>query len=57
LLVPRRVGDDELPLVGGEEAVGDVDCDPLLALGLETVEQEGEVELLALGPVPARIRL
>ena len=34
LLVARRVGDDELALVGGEEAVGDVDRDALLALGL-----------------------
>jgi hypothetical protein len=34
LLVARRVGDDELALVGREEAVGDVDGDALLALGL-----------------------
>src|SRR5262245_30231488 len=40
LLVARAVGDDELALVGGEVAVGDVDRDALLALGLEAVEQE-----------------
>jgi hypothetical protein len=33
LLVARRVGDDELALLGREEAVGDVDRDALLALG------------------------
>jgi hypothetical protein len=33
LLVARRVGDDELALVGAEVAVGDVDGDALLALG------------------------
>ena len=44
LLVPRGVGDDELALLGGEVAVGDVDRDPLLALGLETVGEERRVE-------------
>ena len=34
-------------LRGGEEAVGDVDGDALLALGLEPVDQEGEVDVLA----------
>ena len=33
--------------VGGEEAVGDVDGDALLALGAQPVEQQREVELLA----------
>ena len=44
-----RVGDDELALVGGEEAVGDVDGDALLALGGQAVDQQGEVDLAALG--------
>ena len=48
LLVPGRVGDDELAPVGREEAVGDVDRDALLALGREAVEQQREVELAAL---------
>jgi hypothetical protein len=46
--VARRVGDDELALVGGEEAVGDVDGDALLALGLQAVDQQREVDVLAL---------
>ena len=33
LLVARRVGDDELALIRGEEPVGDIDRDALLALG------------------------
>ena len=44
LLVARRVGDDELALVGREEAVGDVDGDALLALGLQAVDQQREVD-------------
>ena len=43
----RGVGDDELALLGGEEAVGDVDGDALLALGGQAVDQQREVELAA----------
>ena len=50
LLVARRVGDDELPAVGREEPVRDVDRDPLLTLGGEPVDQEREVDVAALGP-------
>jgi hypothetical protein len=55
--VPGRVGDDVLALVGGEVAVGDVDRDALLALGGETVEEQREVEILALRPDAARVGL
>jgi hypothetical protein len=48
LLVPRRVGDDELSLVGREEAVRDVDGDALLALGGQAVDEQREVEVAAL---------
>ena len=47
LLMAGRVGDDELALVGGEEAVGDVDGDALLALGLEAVDQQREIDVVA----------
>ena len=47
LLVPRRVGDDKLAVVGREVAVSHVDGDALLALGLETVEKEGVVNMVA----------
>jgi hypothetical protein len=48
LLVAGGVGDDELALVGGEEPIGDIDGDPLLALGREPVDEQGEIDLLAL---------
>ena len=51
LLVPRRVGDDELALLAREVAIGDVDRDALLALGREPVDEQGEIDLLALRPV------
>ena len=57
LLVAGRVGDDEFPPLRGEEPVGDVDGDLLLALGGEPIEQEREVELLALRAVFTGIRL
>ena len=56
LLVPRRVGDDELAPVGREEAVGDVDGDALLALRGQSVDQQREVELAALRADLLRIR-
>jgi hypothetical protein len=55
--VARRVCDDELAPLGFEVAVGDVDRDALLALGLETIEQQGEVELAALGTEGLGVRL
>ena len=47
LLVAGRVGDDERALRRGEEAVGDVDGDALLALGLEAVDQQREIDVVA----------
>ncbi len=47
LLVSRAVGDDVLALVGVEVPVGDVDRDALLPLGLESVDEEREVHLVA----------
>ena len=55
LLVAGGVGDDELALVGGEEAVGDVDGDALLALGGEAVDQQGEIDLVAAAAVAGGI--
>ena len=55
LLVARRVGDDEFALVGREEAIGDVDGDALLALGLQPVDQKREIDILAGRAVLARI--
>ena len=44
LLVPGRIGDDELAPGRGEVAVGDVDGDALLALGAEAVGEEREIQ-------------
>ena len=57
LFVPRRVGDDELALFGGEEAIGDVDRDALFAFGGEPVDQQGEIDLPALRSHPPAVRL
>ena len=57
LFMSWRVGDDEFPLLGGEEAIGDIDGDALLALGGQAVDQECEVDRISLGPDPSGIRL
>ena len=49
LLMARCVGDDEFALVSGEKAISDVDGDALLALGLQPVDQQREVDILAGG--------
>ena len=53
----RGVGDDELPAIGREVAVGDVDRDALLPLGGEAVEQQREVEVVALRAEPLGLAL
>ncbi len=57
LLVAGRVGDDELAALRREIAVGDVDGDPLLALGRQPVDQQGKIDRAALRAEPFRIRL
>ena len=44
-------------LFGGEEAVGDVDRDALLALGVEPVHQQREIDVLAVRAVLAAVAL
>lgn len=48
LFVARRIGDDELALLGCEEAIGDVDRDALLAFGGKAIDQQREVDILPL---------
>jgi hypothetical protein len=55
--VAGRVGDDVLARIGGEEAIGDVDGDALLTLGGEAVEQEREVQVVALRADALRVDL
>jgi hypothetical protein len=52
LHVARRVGDDEFPPRGREIAIGDVDGDLLLALGLEPVDQQRKIKR----PTPRPVR-
>ncbi len=44
LLVARRVGHNERPSRGREVAIGDIDGDALLALGLEPVHEKRQVD-------------
>jgi hypothetical protein len=53
--VPGSVGDDELPARRREIPPGHVDGDPLLALGLQAVDEEGEVEREAARAEPRRV--
>ena len=48
LLVTRTVGDDELAVLGGEEAIGHIDGDALFAFCGKAIDEQGEVDLLAL---------
>ena len=45
LNVARSIGDDEFALWRSEVAIGDIDGDALFALGLETISQQGEVDV------------
>ena len=47
LLVTGRVGDNEVAARRREVAIGDVDGDALLALGLKPVDQQREIDVLA----------
>ena len=51
----RGVGDNELALVGGEIPVGNINGDALLALRLQAVHQQGQVQLLAGGAHPGTV--
>ena len=51
------IGHDELAPVRGEEPIGDVNGDALLALRRQAIDQEGEVDLSALGAHPSGVRL
>ena len=57
LFVARRVGDDEGAARRRHIAIGDVDGDALFALGLQPVDEKGEVDIVAVGAVALRIAL
>ena len=47
LFVSRRIGDDELAPVGRKITVGHIDGDALFAFGLQTVAQQGVIDVVA----------
>ena len=55
LFVTGRVGDNEGAARRREEAVGDVDRDPLLALVFETVQQQREIDVVPRRAEAARL--
>jgi hypothetical protein len=57
LLVAWRIGDGESPLGGRKEPVRGINRDPLLALVLEPVEQQGEIDIAAGRAEPSRFPL
>ena len=57
LLMPGAIGDDELPLLSGEKAIGYVDGDTLLALGSQSVDQKRKVDFLPLRTDPFAVAL
>jgi hypothetical protein len=57
LHVARGIGNDETPPLRGEEAVGDVDGNALLALRLQAIDQQREIEIAAGGAGHLALRL
>ncbi len=55
LLMAGRVGDDEGAPRRRDIAVGDVDRNALFALGLEPIDEKGEVDIVAVGAVAPRV--
>ena len=55
LLMPRRIGDDELALVSGEKAVSHIDGNALLTLRLQPVDQQRQIHGIARGTALLRI--
>ncbi len=49
LLMAGGVGDDEFALGGGEVAVGNIDGDALLTLGLQAIDQQRQVDVITGG--------
>ena len=57
LLVAGCIGDDELTLFGGEVTVSDIDRDALLALGLQAVGQQRQIDRSPCGTLLERVEL
>src|SRR6202045_3346276 len=57
LLMAGRVGDDKGTFRARNITIGDIDRDPLLALGLEPVHEQREVDIVAIGAVFSGVAL
>src|SRR3569833_843228 len=55
LLVSRCICDNEGPKWGGEEAIGDVDRDALLAFSFEPIDQECKIDFVTGGAMLLRV--
>ena len=53
----RRIGDDEAAPLRGEETIGDIDGNALLALRLQAIDQQREIEIAAGGAGGLALRL
>ena len=53
--MPRRVGNDELALVGGEKTVSHINGDALFTLRLQPVDQQRQIHGIARGTALLRI--
>ncbi|RMV89929.1 hypothetical protein ALP03_102740 [Pseudomonas amygdali pv. tabaci] len=49
LLMARCIGNDELALGRGEISIGNIDSDALLPLGLQTIHQQRQIDVIAGG--------
>ena len=47
LFVPRSVGYDELTVIRTEIAISHIDGNPLFAFGLQAIQQQGVVDVVA----------
>ncbi len=57
LLMARRIGDDEFAPVSREKPIGDIDGNALLAFRRQPIDQQREIDRLALRADPLAVRL
>ena len=47
LFMPRSIGNNELTVIGTEITISDIDCNTLCAFGLQTIEQQGIINMFS----------
>jgi len=53
--VARRIGHDKGPCRCREEAISHIDRNALFALGLESIDQQSEIDIIASRAIPAGV--